>query len=121
MLILAIALLILTGAAHSYLGERYILIRLFKRAELPKVLGSSAFTKGTLRFVWHLLTVVWLGIAWLLLKSGEGQFDTQLFLRTIAVVAAVSGLFPLVFTRGKHLSWIVFFIVAGLLWSTAAS
>jgi hypothetical protein len=35
-------------------------------------------------------------------------------LKTIAVVALVSGFFPLVFTRGRHLSWILFFVVAAL-------
>ncbi|MDL5030425.1 hypothetical protein QRD43_00790 [Pelomonas sp. APW6] len=59
LLTLATLLILLTGLAHSWLGERYLLRRLFKRDDLPAVLGSTAFTTGTLRFVWHLLTVVW--------------------------------------------------------------
>jgi hypothetical protein len=62
---IAAVLMFVTGIAHSYLGERYILIRLFKRDGLPKILGSAAFTSGTLRFVWHLTTVAWRGGAWL--------------------------------------------------------
>jgi len=46
------------GAAHSVLGERYILIRLFRRSDLPKLFGSDTFTRRTLRFAWHLTTVV---------------------------------------------------------------
>ncbi len=38
------------GAAHSYLGERYILTRLFRRQDLPKLFGSDWFTRRTLRF-----------------------------------------------------------------------
>lgn len=38
------------GLAHSLLGERYILIRLFRRENLPKLFGSTAFTQRTLRF-----------------------------------------------------------------------
>ncbi len=45
------------GIAHSVLGERYILTRLFRRADLPKLFGSSEFTVRTLRFAWHITTV----------------------------------------------------------------
>lgn len=72
MLAIAALLFLLTGAAHSYLGERYILIRLFKRDNLPKLFGGTEFTTGTLRFAWHLLTLVWWGIAVVvLLASGK--------------------------------------------------
>ncbi len=60
-LVTAAVLVILTGLAHSILGERYILIRLFRRQELPE------FTKNTLRFAWHLTSVAWWGIASILL------------------------------------------------------
>ncbi|KRC30570.1 hypothetical protein [Acidovorax sp. Root217] len=66
MLAVAAALIWLTGLAHSFLGERYILIRLLRREDsLPKVLGSTAFTAGTLRFAWHLTTVAWWALAYL--------------------------------------------------------
>ncbi len=47
------------GIAHSYLGERYILIRLFRRDDLPKLFGGPEFTIQTLRFAWHLTTIAW--------------------------------------------------------------
>ncbi len=116
MLTIAALLLFLTGVAHSYLGERYILIRLFKRDNLPKLFGGTDFTTGTLRFVWHLLTLVWWGIAAIVfLLSGQTP-DAALILRVFSIVALISGLFPLYFTRGRHLSWIVFFAVGVLLW-----
>ena len=37
-------LAICLGIAHSYLGERYILSRLFRRADLPKLFGGTEFT-----------------------------------------------------------------------------
>ena len=46
MLQLAAILIVLLGVAHSVLGERYILTRLF-RGELPKLFGSSEFTLNT--------------------------------------------------------------------------
>ena len=48
---LAAVLMFVTGIAHSWLGERYTLIRLFKTGGLPKIFGSTAFTTGTLRFM----------------------------------------------------------------------
>jgi hypothetical protein len=117
MLTIAALLFFLTGAAHSYLGERYILIRLFKRDNLPKLFGGTDFTTGTLRFVWHLLTLVWWGIAVVVLLASGKQVDTKTVLQVFSIVALVSGFFPLYFTRGRHLSWIVFFAAGALLWS----
>ncbi|WP_426343658.1 hypothetical protein ACN9MU_26500 [Pseudoduganella sp. R-32] len=116
MLTIAALLLFFTGVAHSYLGERYILIRLFKRDNLPALFGGTDFTTGTLRFVWHLLTLVWWGIAATVLLASAKPVETRTVLQVFSIVALVSGLFPLYFTRGRHLSWIVFFAVAALLW-----
>lgn len=112
----AAVLMILLGLAHSYLGERYILIRLFKRDNLPKLFGGTAFTAGTLRFVWHLITVVWFGVAAVILQVSGPSLDARTVLQMFAGVSFVSGLLPIYFTRGRHLSWIVFFVVAALLW-----
>ena len=114
MLILAAVLMFVTGIAHSWLGERYILIRLFKRDGLPKLFGSTAFTTGTLRFVWHLTTVAWWGLAWLILIAAGGSVSKDQVLGVIGVIALVSAAFPLYFTRGKHLSWLVFLLIGVL-------
>jgi hypothetical protein len=115
MLFFAVALLVATGAAHSYLGERYILVRLFKRADLPRLFGGTAFTTGTLRFAWHLTTVAWWGLACLALMAGRGPISSAQVLLVVGVSALVSAAFPLYFTRGRHLSWIVFVLVGLLL------
>jgi len=114
MLLLASTLLLLTGIAHSYLGERYILIRLSKRDNLPKVLGSTAFTIGTLRFVWHLTTVAWTALAYLLFSASSGPIPKDQLLTAIGTASIVSAAFPLYFTRGKHLSWVVFIAVGAM-------
>lgn len=120
MITVAVLLLVLTGVAHSYLGERYILIRLFKRDNLPKLFGGTEFTTGTLRFVWHLLTISWWGIAALIILASGEPLQPKVILQVFSTVALISGVFPLYFTRGRHLSWIVFFAVAALLWFAAA-
>lgn len=104
----------ITGIAHSWLGERYILIRLFKSGGLPKLFGSTAFTTGTLRFVWHLTTVAWWGMAYLTFIAAGGEVSKDQLLGVIGSVALVSAAFPLYFTRGKHLSWLVFLLVGVL-------
>jgi hypothetical protein len=45
-------LIVAVAIAHSYLGERYILIRVFRHADLPKLFGNAEFTCRTLRFAW---------------------------------------------------------------------
>ena len=114
MLLVAALLIFLTGCAHSYLGERYILIRLFKRGGLPELLGGTEFTKGTLRFAWHITTVAWWAIALLLVFAYRGSLSTTSVLQVIACAALASAALPIFFTRGRHLSWIVFLLVAVL-------
>ncbi|MBK7012660.1 MAG: hypothetical protein IPH43_08315 [Xanthomonadales bacterium] len=62
MLQIAALLIALLGLAHSVLGERYILVRLFRR-DLPKLFGGTRFTRNTLRFAWHLTTMFAWGIS----------------------------------------------------------
>ena len=45
--LLAAAFAMVLASAHSYLGERYILIRLFRRPDLPRLFGGVEFTKRT--------------------------------------------------------------------------
>ncbi len=117
---LAAFLAIALGVAHSVLGEKYILIRLFRRDDLPKLFGSPAFTIRTLRFAWHLTTLAWFGFAALLIHVGRGDLDTAGTLRIIGATFVVSGLLPLLTTRGRHLAWPVFFAIGGLAFWCAA-
>ena len=103
---------------HSVLGERYILMRLFRRDNLPRLFGSDAFTKRTLRFAWHLTTVVWLGVAVLLVRlAGAPPPGVPEIGATLAVTAGASALVALVGSRARHPAWIVFLVVALLAWT----
>ena len=119
-LLVAAVLLLLLGLAHSYLGERYILIRLFRRENLPRLFGSDEFTRRTLRFAWHLTTVVWVGVAALLVRlagvggAGVARGDVG---SIIAGTAAASALVTVVGSRGRHPAWVVFVLVALLAWA----
>jgi len=122
MLLIAAILCLALGIIHSYLGERYILIRLFRRDNIPHLFGNDYFTKGTLRFVWHIITLAWLGFAYLLWQISVGQENlSQIVLYTIATVSLISGIFSFGFTKGKHLSWVVFMAIAGLTYYVATN
>jgi len=113
----AAALAVLLGLAHSLLGERYILIRLFRRRDLPRLFGSAEFTIRTLRFAWHITTVAWFGFAALMVHAGRGDLTVPGMLRIIGASFIAAGFLPLILTRGKHFSWLVLFIIGGIaLW-----
>jgi hypothetical protein len=112
MLIAAALLIGALGIAHSILGERYIITWLL-RHDVPKLLGGPQFAAGTIRFAWHVTTILALGIAAALVLVALDSSESS-------VVAAVGwtlvacALLPIYFTRGRHLSWVVF-LAAGTL------
>ncbi|HVR42641.1 MAG TPA: hypothetical protein VMS56_04280, partial [Thermoanaerobaculia bacterium] len=107
-------LILLLGALHSWLGERYILIRLFRRPDLPRLFGSDVFTRRTLRFAWHLTSVAWWGLGGLLLLMAGGGEDLGRgeVGAVLAGTAGASAIVTLVGSRGRHPAWIVFVLVA---------
>ncbi len=115
LLLVSAGLTILVVGAHSYLGERYILVRLFRRNDLPKLFGGTEFSKQTLRLVWHVTSVAFLGFASLLasLAMSEGA-SPAMQAQIISATFAVSGVVALAGSRGRHLSRIVFFAIAVL-------
>ena len=120
LLYLAALLAVALGLAHSILGERYILMRLFRRDNLPTLWGGTAFTTGTLRFVWHETTVALLGFAVLLIQLGQGGLTAVACAQTLGWTLIAAGLLPLVLTRGRHPSWIALFIIGGIALAHAA-
>jgi hypothetical protein len=104
-------LCIALALAHLYLGERYILIRLFRRADLPKLFGGTEFTLRTLRFAWHLTSVAWLGGAALFVHLAQGSISSAAVAAVLAVVFLVSAAVALFASRGRHLVWPVFLVI----------
>lgn len=99
------------GVAHSVLGERYILTRLFRRDNLPQIMGSVEFTIRTLRFAWHLTTIAWWGFAAIILSLAERAISIQSLSAILAVTFLTSGAVALIASRGRHLSWPVFLFI----------
>ncbi len=118
-LLVAAILTFAIGLVHSYLGEKYILIRLF-RQPLPKLFGDDHFTKQTLRFAWHLTSIAWFGIGVLLMLLYLGYTSRSSLLNVIGTTFAVSALTALLASRGKHLSWVAFGAVAIICYVSAS-
>lgn len=118
MLVLYVAAALLVGISftHSYLGERYILIRLFRRPDLPKLFGSDLFTRRTLRFAWHITSIAWLGFAGLLTAVASPAAGTARATVGAAVAATfgASAILALAGSRGRHYAWAVFLAIAVL-------
>ena len=119
-LLLAAVLTALLGLAHSWLGERYLVSRLMRRKDLPKLFGSDRFTRHTIRFAWHLTTVAWFGFAallWLLAhRSPSESLEPSLVREILARTFAFGALIAFVGSRGRHLSWLVLLAIALLIW-----
>lgn len=119
MLWIAAILVFALAVAHSALGERYILVRLLRRGDLPKLFGGTEFTARTLRFAWHITSVTWFGFATLLWQLDRGALTPHATAQIVGATSLACGVLPLAFTRGRHLSWIVFLLVGvlALCWS----
>lgn len=109
------------GVAHSLLGERFIIIQLLRRDDLPPVFGSVPLTKRIIRFAWHLTTVLLFSLGALLfvLSNGNPSQEGLLILRVLAATFLASALVSALFTRGKHFSWFCFLVIAVLAWMAA--
>jgi len=104
---------------HSIIGEKLILIPLRKSTDLPVVRGSSKNTKMTLRFTWHVTSVIGAGIACILFyysQFSELTSEQCVVLRILSVTFFLSFIVSVVGSRAGHPSWIVFLIISILTW-----
>ncbi len=117
-LLLAAILAGAVGVAHSYLGERYLIVPLHRRTDLPSLLGSAESTKRILRFAWHLTSIAWwgLGAALFTYALAPAGPSARTSVTIIAATFLVSAVVSFVGGRGRHLSWLVFLAIAAAAW-----
>jgi len=118
LLVIAAVLLVALGVLHSILGERYIIRHLLGRDDLPSVLGGQTYTAGVIRFAWHITSLLAIGIAAVLALIAFGA-DWRGIAIAIGVTCLACAVLPVLYTRGRHLSWAVFG-AAGVLCLVAA-
>jgi len=106
------------GLVHSILGERGIVQPVLKRMDWSGVSPGADFLNRTVRFAWHITTLAWIGLAAILVAPLIGMGANPAFVPlTIAMTFFLSGIVTLVASRGRHLAWIGFFIIAvGAAW-----
>ena len=114
-LVTAAVIVLGVGIAHSWLGERYVLSRLLRRDDLPKLLGGDWFMKRVLRFAWHLTSVAWWGLGAVLLAIAlAGPASVPPVLGVVSATFLIHAAVTAASSRGKHLAWIAFLVI-GLL------
>ena len=109
--LLAAGLVIALGIAHSYLGEKYILSRLFRAGVLPKVFSRPASAERTLRFAWHLTTLAWCGAGAMFFLLALGPLEATAIPGVLAAVFLATGAVTAYASRGRHFAWPVFVLI----------
>ncbi|MEN1728692.1 MAG: hypothetical protein AAGJ52_09650 [Pseudomonadota bacterium] len=100
------------GAAHSLLGERFVLQRIERLENLPRlILRKRELMAEVLQFAWHITTVAWVGFAALLVLMAHGRLSNASAGLVISATFLLSSLIALVASRGKHYAWIVFLLI----------
>ncbi len=113
MLLLAAVLTVFIGAAHSYLGEKWLITPILALDNLPKVMGSKTAARQTLRAAWHITSLAWWAIAGLMVYLYFNPTNgAQGFYWMCAGLFGVSGIIPIIYGKGRHKSWIIFLTIA---------
>jgi hypothetical protein len=105
------------GLAHSYMGERQILISLLRRSELtPHALRRRHL--HSLRGAWHFFTImVWTAAGLLFaLATADLEGGTQIAVRVVAGYFAAFAVVVLVLSRGRHFAWLLGSVIAASAW-----
>ena len=118
-LLVSAILMAIMGIAHSVVGEIKILQPLESSKDLPAVRGSTRHTRLTLRFTWHITTVLGFGIAAILFLYSQAmvlQAQQVVVVQIFSITFFISFLVSLIGSRARHPSWIVFLIASVLTW-----
>ncbi len=118
MLIVAALLLSVMAVFHTVIGEKFVLQPIKANNNLPKMWDSRKFTFRTIQATWHLVSVLWIGLAGYLIAlelspANSGDFALIIF----GVIFGVLAIVPLVWESGKHKSWIPFSLISILLFA----
>lgn len=119
---IAALLLVGIGIAHSVLGERYVLRRLERLNNIPRLtLGGKELMVQVLRFSWHLTSIAWFGIAGVLVLMAHDTLSNKSAAFALAATFMVNAVASGVLSRGRHYSWIVFLSIGTILLYEAAT
>jgi hypothetical protein len=109
MLYAAATFAVITGFAHSILGERRLIAPILRDSQSgsgPEVL-KHPMARQILRFAWHITTLSWFAEAAVLILAGtleparQGRPIVFVIALSFLAMAAVS----LIVSRGRHIGW----------------
>ena len=100
---LAAALMALTGAMHSFFGERRLLGPLLA---IDNSLTQRPLARWVLRAAWHLTTLLMLICALAVWRAADSSMPIDTVVITaIGLVWLIAGLLDLLGSKGKHIGW----------------
>ncbi len=113
---LAALILFGCGVVHSILGERLLIGPLLHPEKRRGILAHSPLARQTLRFAWHVTSIIWWGVAAIFVVLSLSPINSQdrAILIVVAITFFIIGLVALIASKGRHYSWIAFFIITGL-------
>ena len=124
-LIAAGVLALLTGVAHSVLGE-ILIFRHLRNAGLVPSMGAPPLRERNIRIIWatwHLGSVFGWAFAGVLLRLAfiaDNDYSSKDIVLSAIVFAYLGGsVLVLVGTKGRHPGWIALLVVAALTWFAA--
>ena len=111
--------------ARSILGELKIFRPMDKESRLkteslpvinglPMMWKTDAFTYNTIRFIWHVASILGLAMISILAFFSflpELHYNELKVVMMIAFSMFACGLIALIYSRGSHMGWILFFII----------
>jgi hypothetical protein len=118
----AAILAIVTGAAHSILGE-WLIFRRVRSSSLVPALPAPPLQERHIRILWatwHLASVLaWVlaGLFWRLAQSPAATLSANFVLAAAAVGFFAGSLLVLAGTRGRHPGWIALAATGILSWA----
>lgn len=121
-LLAAFFVTVVIALAHSALGERRLLRPLLNQFGDAGVAGWDEFSRLTLRFAWHLTSVLMLACAVILLTLAflPVELVSILVLEILGALFIASAAITGSYSRGRHIAWPLFALVGGLCWWVAA-
>jgi len=120
-LLLAAGLSVVIGAAHSILGEHRLIGPLLAAPAPFGTRTGSACLRMTLRYAWHLTSLLFVGMAGVLtvlalVPAGAASFSV---LMVVGATAAASAAITASYSRGRHPAWPMLAAIALLVWWSA--
>ncbi len=116
-LFIAAILTFIAGLAHSLMGERFFLVRLFK-ADYPEALGIDESINQTTRMAWHLTTLALWCIAILIgvVAFHPGDALAGWIGNVIAGFFTLSGILSIIGSHGRQFLGLGFLLIAFFIW-----